>query len=206
MTAERARRWLAGFGGVGMIALASWELHDPLASMASTTAALMALNQVAPPLLLLALPRGVMAGRLLDPWTATAQFALFSVVVSLPGLFDRALVNALYTGPLGLLELLSGLMLWALLMPATRGAGPGWQVGLAAWLGSLPMMAVALVWMLSAEVLYTPYLDVICRWDVPPIVDQRWAGLVMLVAGLPLQAVGAWMVLGLGGSKKGLLF
>jgi cytochrome c oxidase assembly factor CtaG len=55
---------------------------------------------------------------------------------------------------------------------------------------------VAVVWMLSPDVLYTPYLDVICRWNIPPLVDQRWAGLVMFVAGVPVQLVGVWLLVG----------
>jgi putative membrane protein len=189
--------------GLTFTGLAAWGLRDPLASMASYTAALMALNQLAPPLLLLGLPQ---RPRDLDPWAATLQFVALGVLISLPGLFDRAVVNALYAAPLGLLELLSGLWFWALLLPGTRSLRQGWQVGLVAWLGGMPMMVVALVWMLSPTVLYTPYLDVICRWDVPPAVDQRWAGLVMFAAGLPLQAMAAWALLGLGKDKQGLLF
>jgi putative membrane protein len=40
--------------------------------------------------------------------------------------------------------------------------------------------------MLSPDVLCTPYLDVICRWNIPPIVDQRSAGLLMFAAGVPV--------------------
>ncbi len=169
--------------------------------MASYTAALMVLNQIAPPLLLMALRQGRISAamrRWLDPWLATLLFVTLSVAISLPGLFDRSLMNVLYSAPLGGLELLSGLLFWAQFIPATRSLQRDWLAGLVAWLGGMPMTIVALVWMLSPVVLYTPYLDVICRWDVPPIVDQRWAGLAMLVAGMPLQAVGAWLLLGLG--------
>jgi putative membrane protein len=165
----------------------------------------MALNQLAPPLLLLALKRGWQGGRhaaliqgLLAPWAATLAFVTLSVAISLPGVFNRSLVNALYAAPLGLLELVSGLVFWAQFMPATRSIRRDWLAAVVAWLGGMPMTIVALVWMLSPVVLYTPYLDVICRWDVPPLMDQRGAGLVMFVAGLPLQAVGAWLILGLG--------
>lgn len=200
MKAEFRNRCFAATVGLAVTVFAGWGLHDPLASMASYTAALMTLNQVAPPLLLLALPRGRVADgvrRLLDPWLATLLFVTLSVAISLPGLFDRSLVNALYTAPLGLLELLSGILFWAQFTPATRSIQRDWLAGLVAWLGGMPMTVVALVWMLSPIVLYTPYLDVICLWDVPPLADQRWAGLVMFAAGLPLQAVGAWLILGL---------
>ena len=176
--------------------------------MASYTAALMALNQIAPPLLLLALPRRIRVGQrgrgeaaalldlLLDPWAATTLFIGLSIAVSLPGVFDPSLANALYTAPLGALELLSGLLFWAQFMPATRRIGRGWLAGAVAWIAAMPMTVVALIWMLSPDVLYTPYLDVICRWNIPPLVDQRWAGLLMFVAGVPVQLVGVWLLLG----------
>jgi len=58
------------------------------------------------------------------------------------------------------------------------------------------MTVVAVIWMLLPDVLYTHYLDVICRWNIPPLLDQRWAGLVMFVAGVPVQLVGVWLLLG----------
>ena len=57
------------------------------------------------------------------------------------------------------------------------------------------MGAVAVVWMLAPRVLYAPYLDVICRWNLPPLLDQKWAGLVMLVAGIPMQLAATWLLL-----------
>jgi putative membrane protein len=175
--------------------------------MSSYTAALMALNQIAPPLLLLALPGTIRVGLqspgkgdalvsfLLDPWAATTLFIGLSIAISLPGVFDPSLANALYAAPLGLLELLSGLLFWAQFMPATRRIRPAWLAGAVAWIGAMPMTVVSVVWMLSPDVLYTPYLDVICRWNIPPLVDQRWAGLVMFVAGVPVQLVGMSLLL-----------
>ena len=58
------------------------------------------------------------------------------------------------------------------------------------------MTAVAIVWMLADNVLYTPYLDVICRWNIPPLMDQRWAGFVMFVAGIPLQLAATYLMIG----------
>jgi putative membrane protein len=176
--------------------------------MSSYTAALMALNQIAPPLLLLAIPGPIRAERLvrgkagelisflLDPWAATILFIGLSIAVSLPGVFDPTLVNALYAAPLGFLELLSGLLFWAQFVPATRSIRQRWLAGALAWIGAMPMTVVAVVWMLSPTVLYTPYLDVICQWNVPPLVDQRWAGFLMFVAGVPVQLVGIWLLIG----------
>jgi cytochrome c oxidase assembly factor CtaG len=203
-----AWRLLIGVVGMLVVAICALGLHDPLASMSSYTAALMALNQIAPPLLLLALPGPIRAGRLargkvgwlinflLDPWAATILFIGLSIAVSLPGVFDPTLVNALYAAPLGFLELLSGLLFWAQFVPATRSIRQGWLAGALAWIGAMPMTVVALVWMLSPAVLYTPYLDVICQWNVPPLVDQRWAGFLMFVAGVPVQLVGIWLLIG----------
>jgi len=58
------------------------------------------------------------------------------------------------------------------------------------------MAVVAVIWMLSPDVLYTPHLNVICRWNISPILDQRWAGLLMFVAGVPIQFVGVWLLIG----------
>ena len=196
-------RALAALSGILVVALAASGIRDPLASMASYTAALMAMNQIAPPLLLLAIPPGASAKRcaglaalVLDPFAATAVFVGLSIAVSLPGVFDPGLANALYAAPLGAMELLSGLLFWAQFMPATRRIARPWAAGALAWAGSIPMTVVAVVWMLSPDVLYTPYLDVICRWNISPLADQRWAGLVMFVAGVPLQLAGAWILLG----------
>lgn len=65
-----------------------------------------------------------------------------------------------------------------------------------AWIGAMPMTVAAVIWMLSPDVLYTPYLDVICWWNLPPLVDQRWSGFVMFVAGVPVQLVGVWLLIG----------
>jgi putative membrane protein len=140
-------RVLAAVSGTLVVALAALGLRDPLASMSSYTAALMALNQIAPPLLLLPLPdtirvglRGLgkgaaLASFLLDPWAATTLFIGLSIAVSLPGVFDPSVANALYAAPLGMLELLSGLLFWAQFMPATRRIRPAWLAGAVAWIG-----------------------------------------------------------------------
>ena len=209
-TSARGFYWrlFAGVIGILVVAISALGLRDPLASMSSYTAALMALNQIAPPLLLLSLPATMRAGRLsrgkagalfnflLDPWAATILFIGLSIATSLPGVFDRSVANALYATPLGVLELLCGLLFWAQFMPATRSIKAGWLAGSLAWIGAMPMTVVAVIWMLSPDVLYTPYLSVICRWNISPILDQRWAGLLMFVAGVPVQLVGGWVLIG----------
>jgi cytochrome c oxidase assembly factor CtaG len=197
----RLRRAAIGGLAVGVVVAGALGLRDPLASMASYTASLMALNQIAPPLLLLAAPRSLLQCRralaaIFDPWIATVAFVGLSIAVSLPGILDSSLANALYAAPLGLLELIAGLLFWAQLLPATRQLRKSWQAGLLAWAVGIPMTVVALVWMLTPKVLYTPYLDVICRWNIPPLLDQKWAGFIMFAAGLPLQIAAFWLLLG----------
>ncbi len=190
----RSFRLAAGLAGGSLACVGLAGLRDPLASMADYTVALMVLNQAAPPLLLLALRRRV-DWVLFDPVLAVTAFVALSVGVSLPGLLDPTLANALYAAPLGALELLAGLMIWAQAFAATQQCRPGWPAALLLWLASLPMTAVAVVWMLADHVLYTPYLDVVCRWDIPPLADQRWAGLAMFVAGIPMQLAAAAVLL-----------
>nr|WP_301549767.1 cytochrome c oxidase assembly protein [Methylorubrum thiocyanatum] len=197
----------AGVVGLAVVLGAGLGLRDPLASMASYTAALMALNQIAPPLLLLALERpGPRTSQFLalafDPVLALTAFCALSVTVSLPGILEPTLANALYAAPLGLFELTTGLMIWAQAAPATRQVRADWLASALLWIASVPMTAVAVVWMLSPDVLYTPYLDVICRWDVPPLVDQKWAGFVMFAAGIPMQLAAVWLLLGLHGTRR----
>ena len=120
-------RWRLAAAGLGAMiaATAAFGLRDPLASMASYTAALMRSNQLAPPLLLLAVPASFARLRrafavVFDPWIATSVFVGLSIAVTLPGIFDPTLANALYAGPLGLFESLAGMLFWGQLLPATR--------------------------------------------------------------------------------------
>ena len=177
-------------------------LRDPLASMASYTLALMALNQLVPPLLLLGMRREnrslpSVARWLFDPWVAFSVFCAVTISISLPGIFAPAVANALFSAPLGLLELTSGFLLWRQLFLGSRLLDADWKAGVFGILAGIPMTVVAVVWMLAPAVLYTPYLDVLCRWNISPLADQRWAGFVMLVAGAPLQLASLWLLLGL---------
>lgn len=204
------RHWPAALVGLALTGAAFLQAHDPLSSMASYTGALMVLNQIAPPMLLLSLPstlqvriqncrqRRFLLGAMLSPFAASILFVIVSVAISLPGVLNPGLVNALYTLPIAGLELASGLMFWGQLLPVTRVIERPWQVGVLALVVSLPMGAVAVVWLVAPNVLYSPYIDVICRWNIPPILDQKWAGFVMLCAGIPMQLYGIWVLLGIG--------
>ena len=185
---------------------AAWGLNNPLASMTGYTVALMTMGQIVSPLLLIGYPPDARAAWhtqrhqwwsawLLDPWVAAAVFVLLTLGVNLPGVFNSALANALYSGPIGLLLLAGGWMFWAQLMTGSTGLSARWVAGIYGWLGSLPMMIIAAVWVWSGQVLYTPYLNVLCLWNLSPLDDQHYAGLVMFVAGLPLQLRAAWLLI-----------
>ncbi|OYV37251.1 MAG: cytochrome c oxidase caa3-type, assembly factor CtaG-like protein [Thiomonas sp. 20-64-5] len=186
--------------------VSAWGLHNPLASMTSYTIALMSMGQIVSPLLLVGIPPAVRARWhaaphaawsvwLLNAWVAGAVFVIVTLGVNLPGVFNTALANALFSGPIGLLLLISGLMFWAQVLAGSTSLTQRWIAGLYGWLGSLPMMIIAAVWVWSAQVLYTPYLDVLCLWNLSPLDDQHYAGLVMFAAGLPLQLRAAWLLI-----------
>ena len=189
--------------GCALLLAAAWGLRSPLASMSLYTLALMALGQLAPALLLLGQPRAVRAAWqrsgaapwLLDPWIAALVFVLLTLGLNLPGIFDHALADALFSAPVGALALLAGLALWAQLLPGSSGFARGWHAGLFGWAASLPMMGVAAAWVWSDHVLYTPYLDVLCLWNLSPLADQHYAGLVMFATGMPLQLRCAWLLI-----------
>lgn len=196
MRVSTALRLAALSGALAATGGALWELSSTLASMVSYTAALMALNQIAPPLFLLA--AGAMARRapasswLYDPLVALTVFGGLSILVSMPQILSRGLANALFSLPIGGLELLSGLLLWAQVMPWTRPIRSDlWLAGYLT-LANLPMMVVAVIWMTAGNVLYAPYLNLICLWNLPPLDDQHYAGFVMLAAGFPLQVLALW--------------
>ena len=47
------------------------------------------------------------------------------------------------------------------------------------------MMAVAAVWLYSREVLYTPYVNALCLWNLTPLQNQQISGWIMMLAGFP---------------------
>lgn len=198
---SRARNVFFVIGLIVMVT-AFVGIHDALASMATYTSALMGLNQFAPPLMLLGLTpaqRTQMQSSgpgswLLDPWVAVSTFIALTSIVSLPQVFDRSLVNAVFAAPLGVLELAAGTMLWFQILPSGRRHCPAWRLGVLGWVAGMPMMVVGVVWIWSGRILYAPYLNVICQWNVTPLQDQRWAGMLMVLFGLPLQLRSAWLI------------
>jgi len=207
MTGAGIARAAAALTGLAVACLLLATLGDALASMMRYTATLMALNQIVPPFLLLGMGRFArrIPGALwwADPLVALTAFGALSIAVSVPQVLSRSLANALFSLPVGLLELGFGLLFWAQAFPWTRQIRG--DVALAGYLtlGNLPMMCVAVIWMTSGALLYAPYVDIVCLWNLTPLEDQHYAGFIMLLSSLPMQIIAAWyLVCGLFPERK----
>lgn len=171
------------------------------ASMALYMARLMLLAEFVPPLLVLGIPRGVQLdprrglgqalNLLLDPWVALAVWTAVIVFWNIPAGFNASVVTNTAATLLPALYLLSSLMVWSVILrplPAVQPAG----IGSRGWFGllaALPMMAVASVWLYVPRVLYTPYVNALCLWNLSPLQNQQWSGWIMMLAGLPALAL-----------------
>lgn len=166
-------------------------------SMALYMARLMVLAEFIPPLLLLGLPGGIrlaprslpgrVLGVLLDPWVALAVWSAVIIFWNVPAGFNASVVTNSAAQLLPWLYLLSSLMVWGVVLRPLPGVQPH-NVGSRGWFGllaALPMMAVASVWLYSPKVLYTPYVNALCLWNLSPLQNQQWSGWIMMLAGLP---------------------
>lgn len=197
----RAALFVAGVF-VALLALQSSATSYTLNSMALYMGRLMLLAELAPPLIVLGLPstllraptRGPLGAALrflLDPFVAFALWTAIIVLWNIPAGMTASLVSATAGPLLPLLYLFGGLLVWAVTLNAVPGAndvGVG-KRGLFGFLNSLPMMAVAAVWLYSPNVLYSPYVGVPCLWNLTPLQNQQISGLVMMFAGLPAMAL-----------------
>lgn len=198
---------------IALFALESQAASYTLNSMALYMLRLMLLAELAPPLLMLGLPGGLIRvgphggffGRalafLLDPWVTFALWTTIIVFWNLPIGFNASLVSATTATLLPLLYLAGGVLVWAVTLRALPSisrltvGGRGWF----GFLGGLPMMSVAAAWLWSPGVLYAPYVGVPCLWNLTPLQNQQISGWVMMVAGLPAMALAivqlfAWLV------------
>lgn len=169
-------------------------------SMALYMARLMVLAEVVPPLLLLGFPRlspdprsafGRVLGLLLDPWVALAVWTAVIVFWNVPAGFNASVVSNTAAPLLPLLYLLSSLMVWGVVLRPLPSVQPA-TIGNRGWFGllsALPMMSVAAVWLYSPKVLYTPYVNALCLWNLTPLQNQQISGWVMMIAGLPAMAL-----------------
>lgn len=170
-------------------------------SMALYMGRLMVLAEVVPPLLVLGLPRGItlsrqsplgrVLGLLLDPWVALAVWTAVIIFWNIPAGFNASVVSNTAAPLLPTLYLLSSLLVWGVVLrplPTVQAAGVGNRGGFGL-LAALPMMAVAAVWLYSREVLYTPYVNALCLWNLTPLQNQQISGWIMMIAGLPAMAL-----------------
>lgn len=209
--------WRAACFGLGaliaLLALQSSASSYTLNSMALYMGRLMLLAELAPPLLMLGLPAPLLARRaprrplgsalrfLLDPFVAFALWATIIVFWNLPIGLNASLVSATAATLLPALYLLGGTLLWAVALnavPTLNRLSVGGR-GVFGFVSSLPMMGVAAVWLYSPSVLYSPYVNVPCLWNLTPLQNQQISGLVMLMAGMPALALAlvqlmAWVI------------
>ncbi|WP_369409216.1 cytochrome c oxidase assembly protein [Deinococcus arboris] len=179
-------------------------------SMALYMGRLMVLAEVVPPLLVLGLPplplgprsglgRGL--GVLLDPWVALALWTAVIVFWNVPAGFNASVVSNTAGALLPALYLLSSLLVWGVVLRPLPGVQPA-GIGSRGWFGllaALPMMAVASVWLYAPRVLYTPYVNALCLWNLTPLQNQQISGWIMMLAGLPALALAfmqlfAWLI------------
>ncbi|GGJ81370.1 cytochrome c oxidase assembly protein [Deinococcus aquiradiocola] len=196
--------WRAALFGLGLLVallVTQTAVTDfTLNSMTLYMARLMVLAEVVPPLVILGLPAGHLVPRgraaralswLLDPWVALALWTVIIVFWNVPAGFSASLVSNTASGLLPLLYVLGGLLSWAVVLrplPTVQGRGFG-NRGWFGLLASLPMMAVAAVWLYSPRVLYAPYVGALCLWNTTPLQNQVNSGWVMMIAGLPSMAL-----------------
>jgi cytochrome c oxidase assembly factor CtaG len=188
---------------VALLALQSSATSYTLNSMALYMGRLMLLAELAPPLIVLGLPsalirlgrRDGLVGRglhaLLDPYVVFALWTTIIVYWNIPASFSASVVGATSGALLPLLYLFGGLLVWAVTLnslPSVRTLAVGTR-GWFGFLNGLPMMAVAAVWLYSPKVLYTPFVNVPCLWNLTPLQNQQISGLVMMLAGVPALAL-----------------
>ncbi|CAM3841672.1 cytochrome c oxidase assembly protein [Deinococcus frigens] len=187
-------------------------------SMALYMGRLMLLAEVVPPLLVLGIPRGVKInprgavartlGVLLDPWVALAVWAAVIIFWNVPAGFNASVVTNTAAALLPALYLLSSLLVWSVILrplPNVQPAGMGSRGGFGL-LAALPMMSVASVWLYAPNVLYTPYVNALCLWNLSPLQNQQLSGWIMMLAGIPALALAfiqlfQWLVELTGGNE-----
>lgn len=202
---ERWPAWRAALFALGwvLLFLTTQSLASTMtqASMALYMARLMLLAEFVPPLLVLGIPSGVRLdprrglGRalniLLDPWVALAVWTAVIVFWNVPAGFNASVVTNTAATLLPALYLLSSLMVWSVILRPLPAVQPA-SIGSRGWFGllsALPMMAVASVWLYAPRVLYTPYVNALCLWNLTPLQNQQFSGWIMMLAGLPALAL-----------------
>ncbi|SEI69708.1 putative membrane protein [Deinococcus reticulitermitis] len=206
--AEDRARWPVWKAALFALGTALWFLVTQTGttaytgqSMALYMGRLMVLAEAVPPLLVLGVPwrvelsprrpLGRVLGLLLDPWVALATWAAVVIFWNVPAGFNASLVSNTAAPLLPMLYLLSSLMVWGVVLrplPSVQAA----TIGHRGWFGliaALPMMSVAAVWLYSPKVLYTPYVNALCLWNLTPLQNQQISGWIMMIAGFPAMTL-----------------
>jgi len=195
--AARRAWWLAGLATL-FLALTG-PLHDlaDYFSFAGHMVQHLLITLVAPPLLILGVPRGAVelalgvepvrrgASVLVRPLVAGAIFSVVLVIWHLPELYDLTLQrHAVHIAEHLLFIVTAVIMWWPVLSPyAPHRASPGIQMIYLFLLG-LPMKAVGAVIALSDSLLYPFYAEAPRIWSfLTPALDQELGGLIMWVPG-----------------------
>ena len=207
--------WKAALFGAGLLCLLlatqSQAITVTQASMAVYMGRLMVLAELVPPLLVLGLPGplklsrnswlGRALGVILDPWVALALWSAIIIFWNVPAGFNASIVTNTAGALLPALYLIGGLLVWTVVLRPLPGI-QGRSLGNRGWFGllsSLPMMAVAAVWLYSPTVLYSPYVGALCLWNLTPLQNQAISGWIMALAGLPTMILAfvqlfAWLI------------
>ena len=45
------------------------------------------------------------------------------------------------------------------------------------------------MWLYAPNVLYTPYVNALCLWNLSPLQNQQLSGWIMMLAGIPALAL-----------------
>ncbi len=207
--------WRAVLFGLGLVCLLlatqSRAVTVTQASMALYMGRLMVLAELVPPLLVLGLPLhlklsqsswpGRALGFILDPWVALALWSAIIIFWNVPAGFNASIVTNTAGALLPALYLIGGMLVWTVVLRPLPGI-QGRSMGNRGWFGllsSLPMMAVAAVWLYSPSVLYSPYVGALCLWNLTPLQNQAISGWIMALAGLPTMSLAfvqlfAWLI------------
>ncbi|HEX2348208.1 MAG TPA: cytochrome c oxidase assembly protein [Ktedonobacterales bacterium] len=148
---------------------------------------------VAPPLLLLGIPRWLaelplrnMSVRTVARWLANpiVAFGVFQADIWLwhaPALYDLTLANDTVHILEHLTFLIFGLMYWLPILsptPLIPRISRGFAI-LYLFIGCQPMVALGALLTFAARPLYAPYIDAPRVWGLSPLADQQLGGLIM---------------------------
>jgi putative membrane protein len=128
---------------------------------------------------------------LINPLGSVTAFSVVLVVSHVPAVYDLTLENDLAHVVEHVLYLLTAVLIWAPQIGIDPlPSRPGRATGMACMLACMVPMAVISIWLLFAtSPVYSPYAAAL--GSTAALHDQRIAGAIMLIAGVPAFALGA---------------